>query len=212
MAGFDGRIVGFHLRVRYTVLRSYWAPVFREQHWLNPSVDTMKSADHSVWPDLDSPMLLSALFEDYSTRPFSAPNGLSLYQVMRPGFANSASVRETDGVLVGIGLGDAWLRTIGHTHCILPPSPEVTRVAGQLPDLGFDVCDRWLVSGLSNCGLPELLDATSRQDWSRLLNEHGLFSEAGPAERLARYLDGAIPEHAPFAPVMLSALPVAEVI
>jgi hypothetical protein len=62
------------------------------------------------------------------------------------------------------------------------------------------VSDGFLLSGLSNCGYVGSEDRALRERWEADVNEHGLFSEAGPARRFADETNVRVPEHAPFFP------------
>jgi hypothetical protein len=68
----------------------------------------------------------------------------------------------------------------------------------QTQEYGYDVADRYLVSGLSNCMLPSAdLDGV-RRAWAVYLNPYGLFSKQSDAVRYTTFCDRLVPEHAPF--------------
>lgn len=66
--------------------------------------------------------------------------------------------------------------------------------------LGYDISDRWLLSGLTNCGfLPSLDDAEAlKRKWGRLLNSNHLFNSLEYALEFAALSDKRAAEHAPF--------------
>lgn len=66
--------------------------------------------------------------------------------------------------------------------------------------LGYDVSDRWLLSGLSNCGfLPEMEDVQSLRDtWANKLNERHLFDVLDYAIEFRELSNKRVAEHAPF--------------
>jgi hypothetical protein len=66
--------------------------------------------------------------------------------------------------------------------------------------LGYDVCDEWGLSGLSNCGLePGREDvAALRAKWGPLLNRAHLFDSRDAAAAFAHASDARVEEHAPF--------------
>jgi hypothetical protein len=63
--------------------------------------------------------------------------------------------------------------------------------------LGWDICDRFFPSGLSNCGYGPDRDAWAAQ-WSEHLNRHHLFDHLPVAFAFRDRTNRRIPEHAPF--------------
>lgn len=65
--------------------------------------------------------------------------------------------------------------------------------------LGYDVADRYFISGLTNCGYePDETRRVAAQRWSARLNAHHLFDEAADASRFSAEVALRVPEHAPF--------------
>jgi hypothetical protein len=64
--------------------------------------------------------------------------------------------------------------------------------------VGFDVCDDHLTSGLSNCGITGHEKSELQNKFSGLLNQFGLFTNAGDAAEFARAINEIVKEHAPF--------------
>ncbi len=66
--------------------------------------------------------------------------------------------------------------------------------------LGYDVCDKWLLSGLSNCGYGtnEAEIQLLRDTYASDLNEHHLFDSIELATEFRRLSDERVQEHAPF--------------
>jgi len=60
--------------------------------------------------------------------------------------------------------------------------------------LGYDVSDKWLTSGLSNCGTTETL----RNTYASSLNEYHLFDAIRPAVDFMHVTDERVRAHAPF--------------
>ena len=62
-----------------------------------------------------------------------------------------------------------------------------------------DGIDAYLLSGLSNCGVPsDKEEKESAAHWADRLNDHHLFEEEEHAIAFSNLSDGRIPEHAPF--------------
>jgi hypothetical protein len=66
--------------------------------------------------------------------------------------------------------------------------------------LGYDVSDRWLLSGLSNCGFvpPEDDVQALRQQWGNKLNAYHLFDELKHAIEFKGFSNRRVVEHSPF--------------
>ena len=87
----------------------------------------------------------------------------------------------------------------------IPSEPGHPPSGWQL--LGYDVGDRWLLSGLCNCGW-EPGEIRPPAAWSAAaLNEHHLFRDPDPAFGFAEITSLRVPEHAPFFVYSLYRLP-----
>ena len=66
--------------------------------------------------------------------------------------------------------------------------------------LGYDVSDKWLLSGLSNCGYGtnESKIQILRDTYASYLNEHHLFDALKPAVDFMHFSDERVQAHAPF--------------
>ena len=64
--------------------------------------------------------------------------------------------------------------------------------------LGYDVSDKWLTSGLSNCSSTESEMQILRNTYASSLNEYHLFDALEPAVDYVHVTDERVPEHAPF--------------
>jgi len=97
-------------------------------------------------------------------------------------------------------IGVSWVSRVGFAREVdgtyLEPMKPATLDAGWRL-LGYGVADRWLLSGLSNCGYTEEeRDAWLR--WGPHLNEHHLFSDLDHAFAFREASDLRVAEHAPF--------------
>jgi len=64
--------------------------------------------------------------------------------------------------------------------------------------LGYDVSDKWLLSGLSDCGTNETEIQILRDTYASDLNEHHLFDAIKPAVDFMHVSDERVRAHAPF--------------
>jgi hypothetical protein len=97
------------------------------------------------------------------------------------------------GVLVAPGTEkviDAW-----QSNEALQPLPEAPD--GWIP-LGFDVCDEFGYSGLSNCSYASDDRAHIARSWSARLDHSHLLTSAEDADEFRRFTDRRVPAHAPF--------------
>jgi hypothetical protein len=97
---------------------------------------------------------------------------------------------------------DFWL-----AECIEPTMPS------SLPQdsifLGYDVADRWLLSGLSNCGYASNELAKWRNAWSDKVGDTHLFPDMSDAIEFKARTNKRVPEHAPFFVYGIFRLPIA---
>jgi len=64
--------------------------------------------------------------------------------------------------------------------------------------IGYDVADRFLLSGLMNCGYNESDRATLEQNWGEHLNIYHLFTDYDLANEFKQLTNHEVEEHAPF--------------
>jgi hypothetical protein len=80
---------------------------------------------------------------------------------------------------------------------------RVTSIIPSLRDpawafLGYDVSDKWLLSGLSDCGTTETEMQMLHNTYASHLNEHHLFDQIKPAVDFMHVSDERVQAHAPF--------------
>jgi hypothetical protein len=155
-----------------------WGGTRREQYLLRPEIAVPLSVDRMVWPSLltnrDAPFGLLLTLDEldrHSTRLVeSGVDHPTL--VCISGFADSP-------------LPEAW--------GIASPLPNI---AGT--DLGFDIADASLLSGLSNCGLTPPEQRKMRAAWTRNVNHYGLVNDLESASLIRKEYDELVQEHSPF--------------
>jgi hypothetical protein len=168
---------------------SGWDDDRRSRFLIRQSVERPLSVDRSVWPALDS--------EKNEQNPLYLSG--SVHQILRdrPELATGSS---GDPVIIEVGAvedeqsAEYWRRVF---YGYLRPH-EDTGITARFDDLGYDVADRYLLSGLSNCALSEQELAALRREWTDRINRFGLFEEAASATSFKDVCDRLIPEHAPF--------------
>jgi hypothetical protein len=130
----------------------------------------------TTWEDLeDCRRAIPQVFEGKPMRPYKL---ISIIRVAQPGDLS-------DGVD-----WSSWVRLA---------NPHTRASSWRL--LGYDVADKWLLSGLSNCGLlPEYEDVVAlRAEWGPMLNEWHLFTKIEEAAAFKQLSDHRMADdHAPF--------------
>lgn len=181
--GFDARrpIVDQHLN---------WPEERRAKFLIRPETPSPISVDSAVWPvfaanpDESYPLnLWSSVSEIFTAFPRAARRLSESPAIIE--LAVVATDQQSLGYWQGIFLG----RVKPEKDSALDITPEC---------LGYDVADRYLVSGLSNCMLSQEELSVIRKDWSGAINIWGLFEEAEAARSFRTICDRLIPEHAPF--------------
>lgn len=164
------RVLGYDARVPRAALGGEWTGERRRRFLLRPDADTPLSVDTMIWPSLirDSAALPEGVDADYESS--LAP---------RPEQVRSA-VRGRDAEVIGITEGDEPM-----------PGEEWTL-------LGWDIADRRLLSGISNCGKDAEEWRPVRQRWVAEVNDHNLFTDYSSADEVRLEIDRLVPEHAPF--------------
>jgi hypothetical protein len=97
-------------------------------------------------------------------------------------------------------------QAVRSTHLHLAPSGWARPSSSIIPALrdpawallGYDVSDKWLTSGLSNCSTNETEMQLLRDTYASALNEHHLFEAIKPAVDFMHVSDERVRAHAPF--------------
>jgi len=187
-------LLGFHLRVHPARLNE-WPAERRATYLLREDVLRPLSVDPQAWPSCKDNRLLAALFSNFDPAVDIPPNGMELYFLMPETClempSRAAIVALTAFVNVASELKS--LHKIDEPRFGLAPLREK-----GWKRLGYDVADRWLYSGLMNCGFSPSKKARLRARFASTLNEYGLFVSGEDAEEFRADCDKRVPEHAPF--------------
>lgn len=181
-------LLGFDRRVRQT--SHTWDAKRRERFLLRIDVVQPFSTDTTVWP--------SAL--DSDLRPPTCIGHQTLWNDLVCLESSSRSSDPSSFWLIGVTL-----------HLANNSSEEATRWRSEVPStspavraeawslLGYDISDKWLLSGLSNCGfLPGDDVQALRREWSSKLNHYHLFDRLENAMEFRARSDRRAVEHSPF--------------
>lgn len=196
-ANMDETVLGFQLRVAPQTME-LWDARRRAMYLLREDIRFPLSVDTAVWPEASDPALLSALFSDFSADPNSAPNGLSAY-TLRSFAVLSTPFHFNDTFLIGLSVMGKFARELQNQHRIQNLLPITDLISNNWVCLGHDVADRWLISGLFNCGYEAATKLSLSHQFAAYLNEYGLFTSAHIARSFALDCNTRVSEHKPFA-------------
>jgi hypothetical protein len=188
-------LLGFDAREMWLDVAEYW-PEERKRHFLlRQDIIKPLSTDILVWPSVfDVEQMLHR------------PQWTGPIQELWDNLATLQTYLDT-----------AWsARTLPHWIIAVTLQEEVceredlqewyARVSDIIPALrdpawallGYDVSDKWLLSGLSDCGTTETEMQILRQTYASDLNEHHLFDAIKPAVDFMHVSDERVRAHAPF--------------
>jgi hypothetical protein len=183
-------ILGFDVRTPFADQNSSWSKERRSKFLIRPEIPSPISVDSDVWPafaanpDETYPMQLwgsvseiLARFPETEGPESGAPTIIEIAVIT----TDEKSLRHWEGML--------FKRVRPEKDSALKISPDC---------LGFDVADRYFVSGLSNCMLSGEELAVSRKDWSKAINTWGLVNDSEAATAFRAVCNRLVPEHAPF--------------
>jgi len=182
---------------RYCIdFAEHWPEERRNDFLYRTDVREVLSVDTTVWPsmfaDLREP--LPAHLESL------APCGLwAEERALRKAVAECGPVPAVQTIKVTLAWDGAETRHPASgqlAHIVEAPSQ-----GGEWQFVGFDVGDAYLLSVLTNCGLPpghDKAEAVRRREWAPHLNEFHLFSELSAASAFRRFSDVRLAsDHAP---------------
>jgi hypothetical protein len=183
-------VVGFDVRVPLSRQCWFWNYERRASYLIRPEILLPISVDRGVWPSFESspneqyPLALWGSIADIVNAVPSALTSRSDAPVIIE-IAVVATNEESSSYWEGIVYG--------------PTGSQGDRKRALASEsLGYDVADRFFISGLCNCQLSPTELAAVRKEWSQAINPLGLFGEAEVAKSFRSICDRFVPEHAPF--------------
>ncbi len=183
-------ILGFDIRRPIADQNSSWPEERRIKFLIRHEVPAPISVDVGVWPafatnpDETFPLQLWGSVSDIVTTFPDATQWRS----------NSPVIIEIAAIATGEQSSEYWEGIL--LGRVEPEKDKSLKVTPEV--LGYDVADRYLVSGISNCMLSADELVAVRKDWSEALNVWGLIENKDAAEAIRAVCDRLIPEHAPF--------------
>lgn len=200
----DGRwrtvLLGFDAREQFL---GAWDEARRERYLLVRDVPKPYSVDVLVWPSIfgdgvPETQVLTAQGRLRSTSAWRGPNS-PLWEDLESLRGAIASVPTSEYSLIAVSeVRDETPAMQGPGYSGLEEAKHPVEVDARWPLLGYDVADRALFSGLTDCSYaPDDASRLARK-WSVRLNANHLFSVASDAKLFALETAQRVPEHAPF--------------
>jgi|SRR5579884_84926 len=178
--------LGFDLRQPLAGQIDSWTKVRRAEYLIRPEIATPISVDRCVWPavsvntDDQYPLFLWGSMTELREHSLHPLEGGVMIDI--------AALPSTEDSL------NYWQRIMfGRADTDKDSSPQY-----EVEIFGYDVADRYLVSGLSNCRFSDSEMGHIRHDWSWAINVWGLFDRPDLATSFAALCNSLIPEHEPF--------------
>jgi len=202
------QILGFDFRVAdWPGITAWWDEPRRAHYLLRPEVPWVASVDSAVLPSvfdfgnaLNSPatgFAISRLIpEGMHQQAFGLWRDLGAMQQ-----AVSRQSLPKDATYMSIALtviGDDLPATQWAWDDLLEERTNPPTVSQGWKLLGYDVADRSLLSGLSNCGYDGEEKPILTKTWPDKLNEVGLLRDLNDAMEFKDVTNRRVPEHAPF--------------
>jgi hypothetical protein len=195
-------LLGFDFRARQSDVVSEWPAGRRSTYLLRENLRWPLSVDRAVWP---------SLFHFEPRDPLRSSEGIDVQakSVVQLGVGLWEDRASMEHVLKEKFVGpDAGLRVaIELWYEELAGDPEWDFLATQIPaadqvaqgwqHLGYDIADRYLVSGLSNCSY-NAEDRAALKEWITDINDFGLIENSNRAREFRILTDKRVPDHAPF--------------
>jgi hypothetical protein len=181
-------VLGFDARKSLAHQSSIWTDERRSKFLIRPEVESPVSVDRTAWPalglnpDESYPLYLwGSVSEVLEAFPELAQSRSNSPLIVEVAVAATADQLYWEGIIFGR---------------LSPRFDGGLDIAAEC--LGYDVADRYCVSGLSNCMLSAEELAGLRKDWAGAINAWGLIGDIDAAKVFRGVCDRLIPEHSPF--------------
>lgn len=187
-------LLGFDAREMWLDGETLWDENRRNDYLFRPDVAKPLSTDTIVWPSVFDTSLGPQSWVGYQDLYSDLESLQGALNVVRASRVKPCYVISITLTTEGLEKQEQeeW------NAMMPPPTPAVRSSEWSL--LGYDVSDRWLLSGLSNCGfLPAAENVQQLRDkWGSHLNKFHLFDGIERAREFKQFSDERVKEHAPF--------------
>lgn len=197
-------LLGFDIRLQSKdYLDNVWTRERRTDYLLAPGIKCPLSVDQMVWPSIFcyssttmnssySHLEKAIIVEPINTRH----SALELWPNLQ---AMKDVLGEQNGIQIAVTLNaDKDAFSDEFWNAVLEPILSIDDLPKEWSHIGYDVADRDMISGLSNCSYNTGEIISLRKTWARCLNEYGLFSKIDDAINFRELTDKRVPSHSPF--------------
>jgi len=203
-------LVGFDIRLgRCEYLTTLWDKKRRSTYLLQPEIEWPLSVDTSVWPSVfyyphENMRATHPLPEQAISVCARDTRGLALElwshrDEMESVFAEHKQRLIIKGISVAVVIEDANdLLSEEYWRAVLQPPLSLSQLPTTWRFLGYDIADRYMISGLSNCGYADDEKRLLQPYWSTRLNHFGLLTTLADAREYRQITERRIPQHKPF--------------
>lgn len=204
-------LLGFDIRLcPEDYVEALWDRKMRDIHLLSPEINWPLSVDTMIWPSL------FRYFRDCSIHSYfqfneaidvtprntrhSALELWSSLDEMKNYYLGQKDMAPKNGISIAIILllRDKSLQSDEFWNTVLDPPLSIDALPKNWLFLGYDVADRDMISGLSNCGYDPNEKNLLQKTWSARLNEYGLLITLEDAVEFQKVSENRVPEHKPF--------------
>ncbi|MBF0548856.1 MAG: hypothetical protein HQM08_30835 [Candidatus Riflebacteria bacterium] len=200
-------LLGFDIRrPLYSWVENFWNKERREKYLINPQTPHPLSVDTCVWPSIFLQSDKEAIFPkpvtkiSVETKDFRL-NNLRLWSDIEnmTSFFKKFNDLGLHGKSVGFTVfSDTPFEEDDYFSAVLEPRLKFGDISKSWKLLGYDIADRYFLSGLSNCGFDDAEKKQLSFDWKPKLNEFGLFSDILDASCFKKLTNSRVAEHSPF--------------
>lgn len=205
-------LLGFDIRLCFEEYAELiWGKKRRDIHLLSPEIKWPLSVDEMVWPsffryigagDYEAPYFRVNGAIEIKPRDFrqEALGLWSRLDEMKACFLRREENLERRGISIAVELLSDFktLEADDYWSAVLNPHLSVSEIPNDWQFLGYDVADRYMLSGLSNCGYSVDEKVALQEQWSYRLNEYGLLMSLEDAIEFKNLTNERVPEHTPF--------------
>lgn len=201
--------LGFDIRLKpEDYIKVFWDQKRRDMHLLASNIVWPLSVDIMVWPSVflyhrrHSPPYFqfkeAIVVSPQNTRQEALGLWTDLDEMKDTFYKHKNKLIQNVIPLAIVLVSDASLWSDEFWHAVLNPILSINKLPLKWQFLGYDVADRDMISGLSNCGYESDRKELLQKTWSFRLNEYGLIKNLEDAIEFKELSDKRIPEHAPF--------------
>lgn len=203
-------LLGFDIRLTPKVyVNQLWDHERRTRYLLRPEIKWPLSVDQMAWPSFFryNRYQMGPAYFQFDGMIDITPNStrhlaLELWpdlDKMKVYFLKQRSTQEKNGIQIAVLLvANESLFLDEYWSAVLDPALSLNNLPKEWLLLGYDVADRYMISGLTNCGYDDNEKILLQKRWGSLINEYGLIKTLDDAVSFKRVCNKRVQTHYPF--------------